>query len=201
MTMDHIIARIRRKGRGWIFTPKDFVDLGSRAAVDQALLRLTKDGSQGLRIRRLARGLYDYPRRHPVMGILSPDPDAVARALAKRTGSRLMPTASKAANMLGLSTQVPAQNVYLTDGRSKTVKVGKQVVRLKHAAPSKMAFADSPNANVMQALRSIGRKNVGDDVVKQIARAVPRKTKDDFIRLLPVAPDWIRPIMKRIASE
>jgi len=121
--------------------------------------------------------------------------------LAKRTGSRLMPTASKAANMLGLSTQVPAQNVYLTDGRSKTVKVGKQVVRLKHAAPSKMAFADSPNANVMQALRSIGRKNVGDDVVKQIARAVPRKTKDDFIRLSPVAPDWTRPIMKRIASE
>ncbi|MGA9670653.1 MAG: DUF6088 family protein, partial [Terracidiphilus sp.] len=189
------------KGRGWIFTPKDFVDLGSRAAVDQALLRLKKDGSQGLRIRRLARGLYDYPRRHPVMGILSPDPDAVARALAKRTGSRLMPSASKAANMLGLSTQVPAQNVYLTDGRSKTVKVGKQVVRLKHAAPSKMAFADSPNANVMQALRSIGRKNVGDDVVKQIARAVPRKTKDDFIRLSPVAPDWTRPIMKRIASE
>jgi len=79
--------------------------------------------------------------------------------------------------------------------------VGKQVVRLKHAAPSKMVFADSPNANVMQALRSIGRKNVGDDVVKQIARAVPRKTKDDFIRLSPVAPDWTRPIMKRIASE
>jgi hypothetical protein len=71
-------------------------------------------------------------------------------------------------------------DVYLTDGRSKTVKVGKQVVRLKHAASSKMAFADSPNTNAMQALRSIGRKNVGDEEVKQIARAVPRKTKRRF---------------------
>jgi hypothetical protein len=201
MAMDRIIARIKGKGRGWIFTPKDFVDLGSRAAVDQALLRLTKDGSKSLKIRRLARGLYDYPRRHPVMGILSPDPDAVARALAKRTGSRLMPSSSKAANMLGLSTQVPAQNVYLTDGRSKTVTVGKQVIRLKHAASSKMVFANSPKATVMQALRSVGRDNVGDDIVKQIARAVPQNMKADLTRLSPAAPDWTRPIMKRIALE
>jgi hypothetical protein len=74
--------------------------------------------------------------------------------------------------------------------------VGKQVFRLKHAAPSKMAFADSPNATMMQALRSIGGKNVGEEgVVEQIARAVPRKTKDDFTRLSPVAPDGTRPII------
>jgi hypothetical protein len=199
--MDRIITRIKGKGRGWIFTPKDFVDLGSRAAVDQALLRLAKDGNQSLKIRRLARGLYDYPRMHPDMGLLSPDPDAVARALAKRSGSRLMPSASKAANMLGLSTQVPAQNVYLTDGRSKTVKIGKQVIRLKHAAPSKMVFANSPKATVMQALRSVGQANVSDRVVKQIARALPKEAKDDFAQLSPAAPDWTRPIMKRIASE
>ena len=177
--MDRITARIRRKGRSWVFTPKDFVDLGSRAAVDQALLRLTKGG----RIRRLARGLYDFPRKHPVLGILSPDPDAVARALTRSSGSRLLLSGSKAANMLGLSTQVPAQNVYVTDGRSKTVKVGKQVIRLKHAAPSKMAIADSPSAPILQALRSVGRKNVSNDAVNQIARAIPKKTKQDLARL------------------
>jgi len=201
MTIDRIIARIKAKGRGWIFTPKDFLDLGSRAAVDQTLLRLTKDGNQSLKIRRLARGLYDYPRTHPVMGLLSPDPDTVARALAKRSGSRLMLSPSKAANMLGLSTQVPAQTVYLTDGRSKTVKVGKQIIRLKHAAPSKMVFADSPKATVMQALRSVGQANISDRVVKQIARAVSQDAKDDLARFSPTAPDWTRPIMKRIASE
>ena len=108
---------------------------------------------------------------------------------------------SKAANMLGLSTQVPAQTVYLTDGRSKTVKVGKQIIRLKHAAPSKMVFADSPKATVMQALRSVGQANISDRVVKQIARAVSQDAKDDLARFSPTAPDWTRPIMKRIASE
>lgn len=201
MTTDRIIARIKAKGRGWIFTPKDFVDLGSRAAVDQTLLRLAKDGSQSLKIRRLARGLYDYPRKHPVLGLLSPDPDAVARALAKRSGSRLLPSSSKAANLLGLSTQVPAQNVYLTDGRSKAVKIGKQTIRLKHAAPSKMVFADSPKATVLQALRSLGPDKIDDGVVKHIAKAVPQDVKDDLGRLSPTAPDWARPIMKRIASE
>jgi hypothetical protein len=201
MTTDRILARIRRKGRGWIFTPKDFVDLGSRAAVDQALLRLTKDGSDGLRIRRLARGLYDYPRRHPALGILSPDPDAVAQALTRSTGSRLLPSPSKAANMLGLSTQVPAQNIYVTDGRSKTVKIGNQVIRLKHAASSKMALANSLSASVVQALRSVGRKKVTNDQVKQIARAVPKGAKQDLARLSPAAPDWTRPIFKKIVSE
>ncbi len=201
MTTDRILARIRRKGRGWIFTPKDFVDLGSRAAVDQALLRLTRDGSDGLRIRRLARGLYDYPRRHPVLGILSPDPDAVAQALTRSTGSRLLPSTSKAANMLGLSTQVPAQNIYVTDGRSKMVKIGNQVIRLKHATSSKMALADSPSASVIQALRSVGRKKVNNDQVKQIARAVPKRGKRDLARLSPAAPDWTRPIIKKIVSE
>ena len=103
--------------------------------------------------------------------------------------------------MLGLSTQVPAQTVYLTDGRSKTVKDGKQIIRLKHAAPSKMVFADSPKATVMQALRSVGQENISDRVVKQIARAVSQDAKDDLARFSPTAPDWTRPIMKRIASE
>lgn len=201
MTMDRIMARIKAKGRGWIFTPKDFVDLGSRAAVDQTLLRLTKDGNHSVKIRKLARGLYDYPHTHPVLGLLSPDPDAVARALAKRSGSRLLPSSSKAANLLGLSTQVPAQTVYLTDGRSKTVKVGKQTIRLKHAAPSKMVFADSPKATLMQALRSVGRDNMNDGVVKQLARSVPQGVKDDLGRSSPTVPDWTRPILKRIASE
>jgi hypothetical protein len=199
--MDRIIARIQAKGRGWIFSAKDFVDPGSCAAVDQALLRLAKNGPQSFKIRRLARGLYDDPRRHTVMGLLSPDPDAVARALAKRNGSHLIPSPSKAASLLGLSTQVPAQNVYLTDGRSKTVKIGKQVIRLKHAAPSKMVFADSPKTTIMQALRSVGQANVGDRVVKQIARALSQDAKDDLANLSPAAPDWTRPVIKNIASE
>ena len=109
---DLILKRVRARGRGSVFTPSDFLDLAGRAAIDQALSRLVKAGQ----LRRLARGLYDFPKMHPKLGPLSPAPDDVARALAQETGSKVQITGARAANALGLSAQVPAQSVYLTDG-------------------------------------------------------------------------------------
>src|SRR5579859_6816774 len=108
--VDQILSRVRRRGRGAVFTPKDFLDLGGRAAVDQALSRLAKAGG----IRRLARGIYDFPRMSPRLGVLSPAPEAVAKAVAQQTDSAVQVTGAQAANALGLSMQVPAQPVYLT---------------------------------------------------------------------------------------
>src|SRR3954454_22114897 len=79
-----LLARIRGRGRGAVLVPGDFLDLGSRQAVDVTLHRLAKKGT----IRRLARGLYDYPKEHPVLGTLSPSADAIARALAGRGAAR-----------------------------------------------------------------------------------------------------------------
>lgn len=110
-----ILDRIRRQGRGKVFTPKDFLDLGSRDAADQSLSRLAKAGE----IQRLGRGLYHYPLINERLGIsLSPDLDEIAEALARQTGSKVVPSGAVAANRLGLSTQVPAKPVYLTDGRT-----------------------------------------------------------------------------------
>src|SRR4051812_18476263 len=103
-----VLNRIRGHGRGWVFTPSDFADLGSPDAISQSLSRLERDQL----IRRVARGVYDYPQRHPQLGLLSPNPDQVARAIAASTGSRLQASGSRAVNLLGLSTQVPAQLVY-----------------------------------------------------------------------------------------
>ena len=114
-----------------VFGPRMFDDLGNRAAVDQALSRLTKAG----KIRRIARGIYDIPKTHPMLGALSPDPDAIARAVAAQGGYRLQPTPAHAANALGFSSQVPAQIIYLTDGSSRKIKVGNQIIHFKHAGP------------------------------------------------------------------
>ena len=92
-----VLKRVRVAGPGAAFTPKAFGDLVNRAAVDQALSRLTKAG----KIRRISRGVYDVPRHHPTLGPLSPDPDAVARAIADQSGYRLQPTPARAANALG----------------------------------------------------------------------------------------------------
>ena len=122
-----LLNRIYGHGRGWVFTPNDFSDLGSRDAVASALKRYRQSGH----IRRLARGLYDYPRTDPDLGILTPSPDAIARALAGRDAVRLQPSGAYAANLLGLSTQVPMKIVYLTDGPSRTVRIGKKQIILK----------------------------------------------------------------------
>jgi len=114
-----VLKRAKASGAGSALTPKAFADLGNRAAVDQALSRLTKAG----KIRRISRGVYDIPKNHPTLGPLSPDPDAVARAIADQSGYRLQPTPARAANALGLSSQVPAQIVYLIDGSSRKIKV------------------------------------------------------------------------------
>lgn len=126
-----IMKRARAGGRGGVFTPGDFLDVAARSAVDQALSRLTKNG----KLRRLARGLYDFPKVHPQLGPLSPAPDDVAKALARETGSQVQIAGARAANELGLSTQVPAKSSYLTDGPSRRVVLGKRVVDLRHASP------------------------------------------------------------------
>lgn len=115
-----IVAAIRSRGRGAVFVPADFLEFGSREAVDVALHRLVRQGT----IRRLARGLYDFPKEHPVLGPLAPSAEDIARALAGRDRTRLQPAGAYAANTLGLTEQVPAKMVFLTDGPAKTVKIG-----------------------------------------------------------------------------
>ncbi|HUG66135.1 MAG TPA: DUF6088 family protein [Pirellulaceae bacterium] len=114
-----LLKRIRGGGRGSVFVPSQFLDLGNRAAIDKALSRLAAEGT----IRRLARGVYDYPKTHPKIGLLSPAPDAIAKAIAGRDQTTLQPTGAYAANLLGLSEQVPARIVYLTDGTARSIRI------------------------------------------------------------------------------
>jgi Family of unknown function (DUF6088) len=107
-----ILAAIHGRGRGSVFVPADFLHIGSREAVDVALHRLARKGT----VRRLARGVYDFPKEHPVLGPLQPTAEDVAKALAGRDRIRLQPAGAYAANALGLSEQVPAKAVFLTDG-------------------------------------------------------------------------------------
>ena len=105
---------------------------------------------------RLAQGLYYYPRVHKKLGILAPNPDDVAAALAAKTGSRVQISGARAANLLGLTDQVPAQLVYLTDGPAHRVKIGAQTIQLKPARPSRFPGAGTPAGLALQAIRAVG---------------------------------------------
>src|ERR1044071_3901980 len=122
-----VLSRITDNGPGWVFTPSNFIDLGTRNAIASALKRHKKEGM----IRQLARGLYDYPRHDPQLGILSPSVDSVANAIKGRDAIRLQPSGAYAANLLGLSEQVPMRVLFLTDGPSRQVRIGKLEIILK----------------------------------------------------------------------
>lgn len=192
-----VLRRIRGKGEGWVFTPSAFADLGSRTAVDLALMRQKRSG----KIRQLARGLYDYPRQHPKLGILAPSPEAVAKALKGSEAIRLQPSGAYAANLLGLSQQVPVKVVFLTDGSSRRVVIGKQELILKRTTPRNMATAGKASGLVIQALRNLGRRNVDDTVVRTLKRKLTDSDKNQLLKDLRYAPAWIADIMRSIAAS
>ena len=192
---DRVMKRVRASGRGSVFTPQDLLDVAARAAVDQAPSRLTRAGH----LRRLARGLYDFPKFHPKLGPLTPAPDDVARALARETGSHLQISGAWAANALGLSTQVAAQSTYLTDGPSRRVVLGKRVVDLRHASPKHLIAPGSPAGTVVQALRHLGHARAAD-VVQVAIRQLSVSDKKVLAKSAVQAPAWMRTTLLSIAD-
>ena len=189
------MKRVRATGRGGVFTPSDFLDLAARAAVDQALSRLVKSD----KLRRLARGLYNFPKVHPRLGPLSPTPDDVAQALARETGSRVQISGARAANALGLTTQVPARNTYLTDGPPRRVVLGKRIVDLRHASPKHLIAPGSAAGTVVQALRHVGPTRAAD-VAQVAARRLSASDKKTLASNAVHAPAWMRSTLVSIAD-
>ena len=190
-------SRIYGSGRGAAFTPNNFLDLGGRDAVDKALSRLAIKGT----IRRLARGLYEYPREHPELGSLSPDIQQVAKALAGKDRIRLQPAGAYATNLLGLSEQVPAKVVFLTDGSSRTVKIGRQEIQLRRTTPRNMAAAGRLSGLLMQALRHLGEKHITPARIKYLQRTLPAKERQQLLKDLPLAPAWMHPLFRELAGN
>ena len=195
--MPAVRAAVRALRPGAVFTPDALLDYGSRAAVDQALSRLARAGA----IRRLARGLYDVPVVHPRLGPLTPGPEAIAEALARRDAARLQVSGARAANALGLTTQVPGRAVYLTDGTPRTRRVGGQTVELRRASPRALAGAGTTAGAVVQALRHLGPAGIDDAVLAHLARTLSVKDRRDVGALRQSAPGWLRPALVRLAND
>ena len=192
-----IVARIRGRARGTCFTPRAFLDLGSPEAVRVALHRLQKRGT----IRRLTRGLYDFPKQHPIIGLLSPSPDEIAKALSERDASRLQPSGAYAANLLGLSEQVPARIVFLTDGPARHVRIGRQEIVLKNTTTRNMATAGRNSGTIIQALRHVGARQIGKLTVAQLRQTLPKSDKAQLKRDRIYAPGWMHWIIDAIAED
>ena len=196
---DKIMKRVSAHDSGrWVCTPKDFLDLGSREAVDQALSRLVKAGQ----LRRVGHGLYDRPRFSDVLKRPAPvDLDAAIAALARRDGVRIMPDGLVAANQLGLTNAVPAKVSFVTDGHSRTVKVDGRTVQFRHAGPSVMQWAGRPAAPVVQALRWLGPAAADALVLSTLNHHLPDDVKRDLLQNRHALPGWALPLARNITSD
>lgn len=192
-----VLSRIYGSKGGAVFAPGDFLDLGSRRAVDLVLHRLVKRQV----LRRLARGLYEYPRTHPVLGTLSPDIQKVAKALAGKDRLRFQPAGAYAANLLGLSEQVPAKIVFLTDGPTRRVTIGKLEIHLRRTTPRNMAAAGKLSGLLIQAFRSLGEQHITAKRMAHLKRVLPEKERRKLLKDLPVAPTWMHPLFRELAES
>lgn len=191
-----VVSRIYGKGRGSVFTPNDFLDLGSRGSIDLALHRLTDAGT----IRRIARGLYHYPESHPLLGEVAPSIDAVAKALAASEQTKLQASGAYAANLLGLSEQVPAKVVFLTNGRARKVKLGKLVIELRPTTQRKVAAARRTGGLVLAALRYFGKNHITPDRITHLRKTLSPEDRKKLLAELPNAPVWMQSHLRAIAA-
>lgn len=192
-----ILATIHARGHGAVFVPDDFAGVGSREAIGIALHRLARKRT----IRRLARGLYDFPKQHDVLGPLAPSAETVAKALAGRDRTRLQPAGAYAANALGLSEQVPAKAVFLTDGPTRTVKIGPMTIQLRRTTARNMAAAGRLSGLLIQAFRDLGKEHVTAQRLAHLKRTIPADKRRELIKDLRLAPAWMRPIFRELAEE
>lgn len=193
-----ILSRIYGTGRGAAFTPKDFLDLASHETVRQSLARLAKATT----IRRVTRGVYDYPRFSAMLQApASPDPDAIARAVARAHGWTILPIGDTALNLLGLSTQVPAQWQYLSDGPSKTYEWSGGTLAFKHRANKETTVLSPTTALIVQALKALGERRVDDSTLATLRAKLDAKERARAVREARYATSWVYEIIKRLAAE
>jgi hypothetical protein len=154
------------------------------------------------KIRRIRRGLYDMPKINEALGgKLSPDIDEAARAIARRQRWKIVPDGAWAANLLGLSTQVPSKIIYLTDGPNNEVPIGRRVIHFKHARPKAMAGLEGKFALVVQALRYLGREGVGPREIDKLRDSLSPAEKRKLVKDARFGVDWIYEVAKRIAEK
>jgi len=178
-------------------TARQFSRYGNTLAVGQALSRLAKSG----KIRRIRQGLYDLPRPHPVIGQTAPDPMSAVRALMADSSAQWQVSGAYAANLLGLSEQVPGRIVVLTNGSPRQVKLDKLTLVFRRAAPRYLLGAGRPAGLVIQAIRHLRQSGAEPSKIEALRVRLDANTKLELAALKPKLPAWMQPIVQSLTGE
>jgi hypothetical protein len=193
----NILTKIKKAARGTLFFTEDFLSFGSAKAVSKVLERLVMSNE----LQRVARGIYARLASDPYLGQLKPTTEDFAEAIRRRDKARIIPTGSLALNALGLSTQVPINVVYYTDGSARKIELGNQRIVFKKTSPKNLSAIGKISSLVILALKEIGQGNVTGEELKII---LSHLKKEDPYRLehdIKIAPEWIRKIMRQAIKK
>ena len=184
-------------GGGWAFSQADFADLGTRSAVDLTFYRREKEGL----IRRVIRGVYDYPRHGEVLRkTVTPDLDQVAHALARKFAWRIQPDGATAQNLLGLSTQVPARVVYLSDGPNRSYSIGNTTLAFEHTALKESGFKLRESRLLVQALKAFGEGRITPKTISRIRKKFKPAIRQKMLLDTRTATGWVYAAIQAIAK-
>lgn len=187
-----ILERIKKRGKGYIFFPSDFPTVGTAETVLLALHRLVKEKA----ILRLGKGIYYYPKFDEELGIiLLPSLEQIAHAIAKRDGVKIRPTGAKALNELGLSTQVPLKVVFLTSGRSKTIRIGKNTITFQSENGRLMKLKGNVLGKLLLGLENLGKQFIDPELQLEIEKIISRFTPEEIRQEAKKASPWIRDLL------
>lgn len=197
-TNNKILSRIYGRGRGWAFIPSDFIGEFERKQIDNALSDLTKDG----KIRRICRGMYDYPKYSELLGQeLSPDHAQVAQAFARKFNWRILPTGDAALNLLGLSTQIPGKFIYLSDGPNRKYSILSYHLEFKKTALKEIGFKFRESGLIVQALKALGKEQITAEVIEKIRKQIAPEKCGKILKDTKTVTGWVYDAIKQICRE
>jgi len=192
-----IFKRLEESPDNTVFFLNDFSELGSTETVRKVMLQARL---QGL-ITHLCHGIYLKPMRSR-FGEVPPPLEHIAEAIAERDHVEIMPTGSTAANILGLSTQVPMIVSYLTSGSTRSIPIGKRVIQFKHAAPRNFAYKGKTIPLIVRALKELGKANVNEQTLSALSSYMGKaRDRDMFESDILLAPAWIQAIVKPLIKK
>jgi hypothetical protein len=191
-----VLEKIKKCGRGRMFFSSDFASYGGAKSVLKALERLTKAKV----LLRLSQGIYYYPKMDKELGIgvLYPSLETIASAIAKRDKARIVPTGLYALNRLGLSTQVPMNIVYLTDGTPRKINIANgRGILFKRAAPKNFSFHSELVMLIVFALKELKQENVTSEHLEKIKQLLQQEPKEKVMADAALMPAWIKTIIMK----
>lgn len=191
---EKILKRIYLQKRGWVFCPKDFLDITSRNTVDQTLFRLVIDKT----IMKIGRGVYYFPIMEKGVGFLPADINSIARAVANNFGFAFFPSGEASLYKLRLSAKVPSPNIFWTNSKSTTKRVGSHTLYFKHAKVNPMANTPLNVLVVLSALNYLGKSYINDATIDKCAGYLSNSDKPYLFQMTSRVPAWVAKFIPKI---